>query len=210
MKIVAHRGYWNRPSEANTLSSLESALKAGFGIETDVRSFRGELYISHDPVTEEKNLLKLETVLELAQMTPHCPLFLNIKEDGLPNLILRHRKQIDKLNVVFFDMSVPQLFVFSKHFGRENLATRFSDLEPVPSAIELCDWVWVDGFTRNMSRIELRQLDIEHPRHFAFVSPELHKRPHADFWRDLGTLSFTKEHALCTDLPVEFGRRLAA
>jgi hypothetical protein len=36
IKIIAHRGFWYKPEEKNTLAAFERALQNGFGIETDL------------------------------------------------------------------------------------------------------------------------------------------------------------------------------
>ena len=53
MDILAHRGVWRISEERNSMSSIRAALDAGFGIETDVRDYKGNLVISHD-IADEK------------------------------------------------------------------------------------------------------------------------------------------------------------
>ena len=57
LKIIAHRGFWLEKSEQNSLKAFKKAFENGFGVETDVRDFNGELVISHDIAT--KNALPL-------------------------------------------------------------------------------------------------------------------------------------------------------
>ena len=57
MKIIAHRGFWKKPEKQNTLGAFYAAIKKGFGIETDVRDYKGKLVISHNVPNEKKQVL---------------------------------------------------------------------------------------------------------------------------------------------------------
>ena len=48
MKILSHRGYWKAPIEKNTREAFVRSFALGFGTETDIRDYMGELVISHD------------------------------------------------------------------------------------------------------------------------------------------------------------------
>jgi hypothetical protein len=52
IKILAHRGQWNLPEKKNSLSAFERAFSNGYGIETDIRDYKGELVISHNIADE--------------------------------------------------------------------------------------------------------------------------------------------------------------
>ena len=50
-QILAHRGIHNSNDETkNSIGALIEAVEQGFGLETDIRDFKGDLYISHDPI----------------------------------------------------------------------------------------------------------------------------------------------------------------
>ena len=57
LEIIAHRGLWqdtknpNDKSAQNTLKAFERAFEGGFGVETDLRDFAGQIVISHDIAT---------------------------------------------------------------------------------------------------------------------------------------------------------------
>lgn len=53
MEIISHRGYWKCKNEKNTKIAFNRSFNMGYGIETDIRDFRGELVISHDIATSE-------------------------------------------------------------------------------------------------------------------------------------------------------------
>ena len=85
--ILAHRGLWELPLEANSLESIDRALKGGFGIETDIRDLDGKLVISHDPPSAG-DAFDLKTLLELYRKSKASSrVALNIKSDGLCPLI---------------------------------------------------------------------------------------------------------------------------
>ena len=48
MKILAHRGYWKKNPEQNTLKALIEGLIIGDGIEFDIRDYSNKIVISHD------------------------------------------------------------------------------------------------------------------------------------------------------------------
>ena len=48
MQIISHRGYWEKAAEKNSTVAFQRSFQLGFGAETDVRDFNGELVISHD------------------------------------------------------------------------------------------------------------------------------------------------------------------
>jgi hypothetical protein len=208
MKILSHRGLWKEPQEQNQLSSFATSQTEGFGTETDLRSYSGKLYLSHDPMSSPRDALKFEELLTLWVDRPELPLFLNIIEDGLLPYLKPYQALLEKLRVVFFDMSVPQLVQFSKVFPAKMLATRFSEYEREPSAQELCSWLWVDSFHSDPELRSLRPFAIEKKMSLAIVSPDLHGRDPKPIWKRLQTEPIIPSEALyfCTDTPQEFSK----
>jgi len=177
-------------------------------LETDLRSFGRKLYLSHDLIDNAEQLVSLENLLKLWSSTPELPLFLNVKEDGLLPLLVPYKSLIDSLSIVFFDMSIPELIQYSKIFSKSQLATRMSDYELTPSAEQLCDWLWVDGFSKDFEPAEIEELLREKKFKVALVSSELHQRNPREYWTLLKTIS--KENlfqlTLCTDYPKDAAR----
>ena len=82
MQILSHRGYWKSEKEKNTHGAFERSFSMGFGTETDIRDYKGELVISHD-IADEKSV-KLEDFFRIYNdFNKSLPLALNIKADGL-------------------------------------------------------------------------------------------------------------------------------
>lgn len=186
VKFIAHRGLWRDRLETNSLPALRRALEAGVSLETDVRLHDSKLVLSHDPPVAGSVAASLSDLLDAyCELRSRSVLFLNIKEDGLLPHLLDLRGKLEGCHFVFFDMSVPELFRYSQRFPPAHLSTRLSELEPEPSAMGCCGWIWADGFTRDPDIVRAEELAITHGKQLAFVSPELHGRPPEAFWERL-------------------------
>ena len=116
MEILAHRGFWNKKKERNTLSSFKKALEHGFGIETDLRDLDGEIIISHDPPIEGySDFISFSQFLDIyISFESNLPLALNIKSDGLYKLLKIILEKYQIKNYFLFDMSIPDLIQYQK------------------------------------------------------------------------------------------------
>ena len=203
MRILAHRGLWRAPAEKNTLDSFSNAWAEGFGIETDLRDARGQLVISHDPPVEETiaadEFFALLTKLDTNQL----PLALNVKSDGLQNLIMGLINHYSVKEYFCFDMTAPETVVYRRVGLR--FFTRESEYESVPVLYSDAAGIWLDMFTRDWITPAIIIRHLEAGKEVAIVSPELHKRPHLSFWQKLRNagLSNQAKLMLCTDHPVE-------
>lgn len=212
MNFISHRGLWadlgHTQLPQNSMPAFAASQHAGFGIETDVRSFQGKLYVSHDPIENPHNLVSFDSLLSLWSKTPQLPLFLNIKEDGLLPLLKARKPLLDSLEVIFFDMSIPELVQYSKVFSKSQLATRVSEYETHPAASDLCSWLWVDGFSEDFDTHQIQNLLLSKQFKIAIVSSELHQRDPRAHWKSLKDLSKENNLALtlCTDFPQEATR----
>ncbi|MBR5913839.1 MAG: hypothetical protein IKZ58_05715 [Selenomonadaceae bacterium] len=70
MKILCHRGAWSVDVEKNSLSAMKKAVALGYGFESDIRDYRGNLVISHD-IADEKSPLA-EEVFKVLSTPPLC------------------------------------------------------------------------------------------------------------------------------------------
>ena len=66
MEILSHRGYWQCPEEKNQEVAFSRSFDLGFGCETDLRDYGGEIVISHDMATGGE--LTFEKLLQLMEM----------------------------------------------------------------------------------------------------------------------------------------------
>ena len=46
MKIISHRGFWKESKEKNSEAAFKRSFENGFGLETDIRDYNGDLVVS--------------------------------------------------------------------------------------------------------------------------------------------------------------------
>lgn len=200
--VLAHRGWWFSDDEKNSFLSLQRALEAGFGVETDLREQNGRLVISHDPPKEEA--LDAEAFFELyVALRVPGRLALNIKADGLqkPLLEMAARTCIPMENVYVFDMSVPDaLGYFSSGFPAY---TRISDYEESSSFLARSAGVWVDNFVGDFPQVAEAARLVREGYRACIVSPELHGRSPWATWAEIAEMGLHRNplFEICTDMP---------
>lgn len=206
MKIISHRGFWLHPSEKNTLIAFERALTSGFGIETDFRDHQGHLVIAHDLPVD--NVIYADDLTNLFSKFNFDGLMaLNIKADGLQNLMQDFiiSSQLD--NYFVFDMAVPDMRLYLNK--KIKTYARLSEYELTPSFLDASDGVWLDNFESDIwyGLHDIQGL-VNKNKKIAIVSPELHGRPHMDFWSFLerGVGHMGDVIAICTDYPLDAER----
>lgn len=200
MEILAHRGYWNSEIQSNSPAALKKALENGFGFESDVRDHMGKLVISHNIADETCQEAK-EVFRWLAECCDKYCFAINIKADGLKDLLLEQLHESHLRNYFVFDMSVPQMVEFEQ-IGLTYF-TRQSEVETSPAMYEGAAGVWIDGFWGDeWITEELLSRHIRAEKKVCLVSPDLHKREYKKFWECLAgfDIDFTKV-MLCTDHP---------
>jgi hypothetical protein len=204
IKIIAHRGYWITPDEKNTLLAFERALQNGFGIETDFRDSNGKLVISHDPATTDS--IDAKAFFDLCNQYPNTdPHAINVKSDGLQQLLSSQLLLWDKSRYFVFDMSVPDSLGYMRK--GMNTFTRVSEYERYQDFDGKATGVWLDGFGGEWYRADDIKQYLALEKSVAIVSPELHGRDHRHLWEMLKSL-YTENMSLmlCTDLPLEAKR----
>lgn len=202
MIILAHRGFWENDSEKNTIKSFIKAFKNGFGVESDIRDFNGRLVISHD--IANKDSISLDTFFALYNEnkdSKDLSLALNIKADGLQNLLIESLQKYNITNYFVFDMSVPDSLGYLK--ANINTFTRQSEYEMNPSFYELACGVWLDCFYSNWINKEIIATHLENNKKVCIVSPELHKMDYKKQWKEYKNIDLelnAKDNLmLCTD-----------
>lgn len=200
MKIIAHRGYWNEQIERNSPQALRAALAHGYGFESDLRDYRGRLVISHN-IAEETSQDAAEVFSWLEENQDRFCFAINIKADGLKELIQKQLAEKRIKNYFLFDMSVPQMVEFQQ-MGL-TCFTRQSEVEPDPVMYETAAGIWVDGFWGNEWIGEgLLAGHISNGKRVCLVSPELHGQNPTPFWNRLRTFEILWDQVfLCTDIP---------
>jgi len=200
MHFLAHRGFWKLKQEQNTKLSFAVAMESNFGIETDFRDYCGSLVVSHDLPTD-KSFAAEDFFALHAKIYPKAVLALNIKADGLRQLLKPLLEKYSVTNYFCFDMSVPEMLVYR----REGLRyfTRESEYESNSTLYQESAGVWMDMFhTDWINPVDIRR-HLDAGKQVAIVSPELHRRPQEVFWQSLREAELFKNDALmlCTDYP---------
>jgi hypothetical protein len=204
MKIISHRGFWINEYEKNTVSAFIRSLECGYGVETDVRDYNGELVISHDIPSQEVYLFDefLATYCKFSEKkaTSLC-IAINIKSDGLQNKV---KKLLDKYKIqdyFVFDMSVPDTISYIE----QGVVTfsRVSELESNNTLNSMANGIWLDQFYGDWYEADLIKELINSYNQVCIVSPELHNRSKDRCWEILLQLpeKFRSKIILCTDLP---------
>ncbi len=206
MQIIAHRGYWKSHKEKNSMKAFERSLNKGYGIETDVRDFNGEIVISHDYVASKSGLILLQDFIKLiSNYSSKKPITiaLNVKSDGLANLINCELKEFRNKNfdLFVFDMSVPDM---KEYFSANFIVySRLSEVELNPSWYDQCSGIWLDSFQTNWFDSKLIEKYLNDSKKVCVVSSELHGREKSDLWDIIYSLRKEENIMLCTDLPAE-------
>jgi hypothetical protein len=205
--VLSHRGLWRSEEEKNTEVAFNRSFELGFGTETDIRDYCGELVISHD-MAHSKCML-FNYFLEIySSYSKSLPLALNIKADGLQDKLLTALNNYKITNYFVFDMSVPDGLGYLKS-GLKTF-TRQSEFEPTPSFYEAAHGVWLDEFDGHWINQTIILNHLRQQKMVCIVSPELHKRPNENEWMDYKKINdelIDKENLMiCTDLPEEADR----
>lgn len=199
MQILAHRGWWLDPAEKNTEAAFARAFASGYGVETDIRDHDGELVIAHD-MPRGAGHMSFAAFLDLHKAHGQPGLLaLNIKADGLHAPLADALARTDP-HFFLFDMAVPDVLGY---LARNVLCfTRHSEIEPVPAFYAQSSGVWMDCFERDWIEYADVQAHLDADKQVALVSPELHRRPHAEVWARWARWP-RQDFLLCTDFPGE-------
>lgn len=181
MKILSHRGFWREICEKNLPISFERSFSLGFGTETDIRDYKGELVVSHD-IADEK-CISVKEMFEIHNKYDNTLLLaLNIKADGLQIKLKELLEEYKVENYFTFDMSVPDGLGYLK----QNLKvfTRESEYEKLPSFYDEAYGIWLDEFQGHWITKEVIEKHIKHNKQICIVSPDLHNREYKKEWQD--------------------------
>jgi len=201
MTILSHRGYWKTEDEKNKPIAFERSFKLGFGTETDIRDYQGELVISHDIPDEQ--CIPVRELFEIYNTINHTlPLALNIKSDGLQHKLKELISTYAITNYFVFDMSVPDGLGYLKH-GLKAF-TRESEYEREPSFYEEASGIWLDEFHSHWISKEVIARHLRNNKQICIVSPDLHKRDYDKEWKHYKDIEQELEInnlMICTDHP---------
>jgi glycerophosphoryl diester phosphodiesterase len=196
LKILSHRGYWLSSEEKNTHQAFFRSFNKGFGTETDVRDLCGQLVISHDPANIDS--IPFQAFSDTYNSC-NLPLALNIKSDGLAQLLKNATSKAGIQNYFAFDMSIPDMI----HYKNAAIPfyTRLSEIERDAILFEEATGVWLDSFHHTWFSTETINSILSKGKSVCIVSPELHGREPESMWRLLKSFCNHENMMICTDLP---------
>ncbi|HZL90215.1 MAG TPA: phosphatidylinositol-specific phospholipase C/glycerophosphodiester phosphodiesterase family protein [Pirellulaceae bacterium] len=162
MLYIAHR--------VNTADQLARTPRE-YGVELDLRDRGPRLIVQHDPFADG------EDFEEYLKHYDHGLMILNVKSERIEPRVLDAIRTAGVRQYFFLDCSFPMIRWLVGR-GERRIAVRFSEFEPIESALALAgqvEWVWVDCFTK--LPLDARSYAAL-KRHFrlCIVSPELQGR----------------------------------
>lgn len=187
MQYIAHR--------VNTAAQL-AATPTRYGIELDLRDRGERLILQHDPFGDGEDF---EAYLAGYR---HGLMILNVKSERIEHRVLELVQKCRVTDYFFLDCSFPMIRQLVR-LGERRIAVRFSEFEPIESALALAgqvDWVWVDCFTK--MPLDERSYGLL-KQHFKLcgVSPELQGRPVETIAQYARQLEPYPLDAICTKRP---------
>ena len=199
IKVISHRGFWLDEPEKNTESAFKRSFENNFGTETDIRDFAGNLVISHD--VPDRNAMTVSDFFSLLG-DKSLPLALNIKSDGLADILSVEIEKAGIKNAFVFDMSVPDHKAYLK-LSNVAVFSRASEEERHPAFYNLADGIWLDAFYGHWFDETLIEKYLNDGKKVCVVSSELHGRSHIELWTFLKKLKLppNRNLLLCTDFP---------
>jgi hypothetical protein len=199
MHIISHRGYWINKIEKNTNVSFERSFRLGFGTETDIRDYNGNLVISHDIPTGSS--ISIDEFFNIYNRQTNSILALNIKSDGLQSILKKKIEEHKIQNYFVFDMSIPDSIGYINN--GISVFSRQSEFEKTPVFYNQVEGIWLDSFNKEWYDLDLIVNHLKQGKKVAIVSSELHGRDQMGLWELVKTSNLYKEEKLilCTDFP---------
>jgi hypothetical protein len=185
--LIAHR--------INTIAQLQ-ATPTEYGVELDLRDRGDRLILQHDPFGDG------EDFADYLRHYRHGLMILNVKSERIEHRVLELVRAAGVENYFFLDSSFPMIRALVRQ-GEHRIAVRFSEFEPIESALALAgqvEWAWIDCFTKMPLDDRSYELLRKNFRLCA-VSPELQGRDAstiADYRRELAPYPMD---AVCTKRP---------
>ena len=198
MIILSHRGYWKNLYEQNQKVAFKRSFDLGFGTEADLRDADGKIVISHDMANGSE--IFFEEVLQIMNGR-NLMLALNIKADGLVDIIMETLAKYGHTNYFNFDMSIPDMVFQMKK--NAVVFTGFSDILQTPVLFDKAAGVWLDCFNSDWYNADTIDELIIAGKSVCIVSADLHKRDKDAQWKIIKKCKNLNSQNLmiCTDYP---------
>ena len=199
MQIISHRGFWKSQLEKNTLISTKRSIDAGYGVEIDIRDAKNELIVSHDVPAHDSIKFSKHLELDAAKTAIWA---VNIKADGIGNMLAEELGKKSIVNYFAFDMSIPEMYVYS--LKKIKFFTSVSDLCKTPVLLDEASGVWLDSFNGLWYDKNLITKYLLLGKKVCVVSEELHGRSYERQWHLLKEIcdhTLSANIMICTDFP---------
>lgn len=188
MLIIKHR--------VNTTKGLK-ALPKEFGVEVDVRSWKKDLILHHEPFQKGEKLDKF------LKNYNHSFIILESKEERIEPRIIELAEKHGICDYFLLSVNPPFMRKLAED-GVRKMAVRFSELE----SLETCklwagkvEWVWIDTFTKLPLDKRAYKL-LKKCFKICIVSPELLGRPgEINSYKAFFKKNKMNIDAVCTDFP---------
>lgn len=190
MHLISHRGFWKKKVEQNSLISIKRSFQNKMGIEVDVRLYNNKIYVSHD---HSKPKLLFDKILKMAPKKLFIAI--NIKEDGLGDILKQSIKKYKINNYFCFDMSFPEMIKYKKK--NLNIAERMSDYEK--KIFFNSKNIWIDQFKKDWCKLSKIKMLLKLNKRLFIVSNELHSKKYINQWSIIKKISKNNNIYLCTD-----------
>ncbi|MDB9467313.1 hypothetical protein [Dolichospermum circinale] len=213
VEILAHRCNINGQdfSRENRAKACKECLNLGFGLELDVRNYKGNLYAKHDPVISDKEQAWAK-IIEIIDDYPQLPIAINIKDTGHENYLVETISKLNKFKVFLFDLELVvgiekyELLssIYKSLDSTIEIAIRVSDRgETLERAIaSKSTVVWLDEFDSFwVSQEVVQKLSIAGKRVYA-VAPDLHKHSAKISITRCQEFVAWNVAGICTDYPI--------
>jgi hypothetical protein len=204
MQLLAHRGLWKNNIDQNSYKSFKDSFINDFGVETDLRDHFEKIKISHDLLNTEDEPIDIDLFFKLYnECRKNNPLALNIKSDGLQDILQNTLLKYKIKNYFVFDMSIPDTINYIKKGF--NVFSRQSEHELKPSFYNSVQGIWLDSFDTIWYNKDIILNHLSENKKVAIVSSELHKRDQIILWDFIKSNNFhlNENIYLCTDFPIE-------
>lgn len=200
MYILAHRGYWLQKAEENTMDAFRKAFKNGFGVETDVRNFNEQLVLSHN-IPKAGCTGFIEFAEEYAKDGKKLPLALNVKADGMQQMLkdILFHYEID--HYFMFDMSVPEQIVYIR--DGFHTFSRQSEYEQEIVMYGHVEGIWMDEFESPWITEEIIANHLANGKRLGIISSEIHNQDTDRLWHIIEPFRDSENVMLCTDEPMK-------
>ena len=154
----------------NSLDKLKNVDK-NYGVEIDIRDYKSDLILSHDPFPKKIVYLK-----EYLPFLKGRNIIANIKSERVEKMFVEMKNKLATNSEYFF---LDSSFSMISNFGIiYNFASRFSEFESLDTSIKLVEnslvkWLWIDtffSFPINKGNInKINSLEVKK----CFTSPDL-------------------------------------